>query len=64
MRAILTAIALLMTLASQVVADVNFPKTKYEISECITPTDPNWSWFGESARVEDIVYSKKLESFM
>ena len=56
-------IALLMTFASQVVAEVNFPDTKYEISDCISPIDPTWSWFGQIARVEDIVYSKKLKMF-
>ena len=46
-------IALLMTFASQVVAEVNFPETKYEISDCISPIDPTWSWFGQIARVSE-----------
>jgi hypothetical protein len=56
-------ITLLMIFASQVVAEVNFPETKYEIADCISPTDPTWSWFGKTARVEDVVYSKKLKGF-
>ena len=56
-------ITLMMIFASQVVAEVNFPETKYEIADCISPTDPTWSWFGKTARVEDVVYSKKLKGF-
>ena len=57
-------LVLLMSSATQAAAHLNFPDTKYNIGECITPTDPAWSWFGETARVEDIVYSKHYEAFV
>ena len=65
MKNIAILLAFLMTLGSQVgAADVSLPDTKYEVGDCITPTDPDWSWFGASARVEDIVYSKKYQDFI
>ena len=57
-------LVVLMSSATQTAAHLNFPDTKYDIDECITPTDPAWSWFGETARVEDIVYSKHYEAFV
>ena len=45
-------------------ADISFPDTKYEVGDCITPTDLDRVWFGKSARVEDMVYSKKYEDFV
>ena len=57
-------LVVLMSSATQTAAHLNFPDTKYDIGECITPTDPAWSWFGETARVEDIVYSKHYEAFV
>jgi hypothetical protein len=56
-------ILLLISFSTQAMAEIEFPETKYNISDCISPTDPSYSWFGKSARVEDIVYSKKIQRF-
>ena len=50
--------------AAPMTAEISFPKAKYSIGDCITPTDPNWSWFSETAMIEDIVYSKRSEAFV
>ena len=63
MRTILIIMALTATLGTQVKAEIQFPKTKYEIFDCITAIGPSWSWFGKTARVEDIVYSKSQKEF-
>ena len=61
MRILLTL--LLISFSTHAMAEIEFPETKYIISDCISPTDPSYSWFGKSARVEDIVYSKKIKDF-
>ena len=63
MNHLIIIIALLMTFSTQVFAQFDLPNTNYNVGDCITPTDPNWSWFGKSARVEDVVYSNKYTSF-
>ena len=64
MKHLIISLTFLMIIGSQVYAHLNFPDTKYNVGECITPTDPAWSWFGETARVEDVVYSKRYEAFV
>ena len=44
-------------------AHVTWPNTKYEVGDCITPTDTTWSWYGKTASVEDVVFSKYLNGF-
>ena len=51
------------SMGSPLHANVAFPETLYEIGDCITPTDPTWSWFGKHAKVADIVYSKYFGAF-
>ena len=36
-----------------------FDQPKYELGDCITPTDPISSWYGEYARVDDFVPKSK-----
>ena len=54
---------LLISFSTHAMAEIEFPETKYNISDCISPTDPSYSWFGKPARVDDIVYSKKIKDF-
>ena len=56
-------LALIATLGTQAGTDIQFSKTKYEIFHCITAIDPSWSWFGKTARFEDITYSKSQMEF-
>ena len=59
----LLAILSVVLFANQASADVSWPKTKYGIGDCITPTDTNWSWYGKTASIEDVVFSKYLNNF-
>lgn len=43
--------------------DIKWPKTNYESGICITPLNTSWSWYGKTANVEDIVFSKYLNGF-
>ena len=60
MRTIVITLALVATLGTQAGAEIQFPKTKYEIFDCITAIDPSWIWFGKTARVEDVVCNVRL----
>lgn len=42
---------------------IDWPTTKYEDGVCITPTNTSWTWYGKTAYIEDIVYSKYLDGF-
>ena len=44
--------------------DVEWPNTKYQAEDCITPTNINWSWYGEFAYVVDVAFSKNYEQFV
>ena len=44
-------------------AHVSWPNTKYQVGDCITPTDTTWSWYGKTASIEDVVFSKYLNGF-
>ena len=57
------AFVLCLMLPSWAAAEVSWPETKYAIGDCITPTNPDWSWFGKYAFVEDIIYSKSFDQF-
>ena len=41
-----------------VAQNIDCPETNFEPGDCITPTDPSWSWFGKIGIIEDIVYGK------
>ena len=59
----LTVILAFVLSASYANAHVTWPSTKYEVGDCITPTDTTWSWYGKTASVEDVVFSKYLNGF-
>lgn len=63
MMKILTVLLAFVLSASYANAHVTWPNTKYEIGDCITPTDTTWSWYGKTASVEDVVFSKYLNVF-
>ena len=63
MKQILTVLLAFVLSASYANAHVNWPNTKYEVGDCITPTDTTWSWYGKTASVEDVVFSKYLNGF-
>jgi len=63
MKKVLIFLSLLLLISPAYAHDVSWPKTKYNISDCITPTDTTWSWYGKTALVEDVVLSKYLNGF-
>jgi len=60
---ILTVLLAFVLSAGCANAHVTWPSTKYEVGDCITPTDTTWSWYGKTASVEDVVFSKYLNGF-
>ena len=60
---IVSAAFVILASVSYVNAHVTWPNTKYEVGDCITPTDTTWSWYGKTASVEDVVFSKYLNGF-
>ena len=54
---------LLFITPSLALSDVNWPKTKFDVGDCITPTNTTWTWYGKTAVIDDLVFSKFLDGF-
>lgn len=54
----------LVQAAYHTVETIEWPNTKYNTGDCITPIDPDWPWYGQVAKVIDLMYSKDTKQFM
>ena len=43
---------------------IEWPEHKYDVGDCLTPTNTTWGWYGATAMVDDVVFSKATEAFV
>ena len=59
----LITLIFLLIAPSFVAAEIRWPDTKYDVGMCLTPTNTEYYYYGKTAHVMDIFYSKNTREF-